>query len=131
MKTACLVMLWVGISVGSAHAADPQTLKEGSWVCHTPEAYDQAIESEKKRQGKDLEALKQQLLDQKLCMYVDDDTLEDMMAPWVKVLSQQGDRVKVAFTVEFYKRLDMLHRQFSRVQFTGWTDAGNVTLYYQ
>ena len=129
MKTACLVMLLVGIVVGSAHAADLQTLKAGSWLCRTPEAYDQAIVAE--RQEENLEKLQQQLIDQKLCMHVDGEMIEDIMAPWVKVLSRQGDKVKVAFTVEFYQRIAMLHRRFSRVQFTGWTDAGNLERYIQ
>lgn len=127
MKTAygVLVLLSFGIAVG--HAAEPQTLKEGVWVCSTPEAYDQAIAAE--RQEKDLQALKQRLLDQKFCMYIDDEYLEDMMAPFVQVLSQQGNKVKVSFTVEFYKRIATLHRRIARVTYAGWTEAGNLRSY--
>ena len=39
MKTTSAVILVVGVVVGLAHAGEPlQTLKEGSWLCTTPEA---------------------------------------------------------------------------------------------
>ncbi len=92
-----------------------------------PEAYDQAIAEEQKRRGKAREALKKELLEQQLCMYADDELLEDIMAPWVQVIDRQDDKVKVSFMVEFYKRVEYLHRRFSRVNYTGWTSAGNLT----
>ena len=130
MKIAGLMIVLVSLMVGSALAAEPQTLAEGSWICSTPEAYNQAVAAEQKGQGKDLETLKKQLLEQKLCMYVDDEYIEDMMAPYVKVLSRQGDRVKVSFTIEFYKRIEYLHRRITRVTYAGWTAAGNLKGYY-
>ena len=66
-----------------------------------------------------------------LCIFVDDEILEDMLAPWVRVLGQEGDQVQVAFTVEYYQRLNIIHRRFSRVQFTGWTDTNNLDIYIQ
>jgi hypothetical protein len=128
MRTVYVVMLLVSIAVGGAGAAEPQMLKEGSWLCSSPEAYDQAVMEERNWQGKDLAALKKQLLEQKLCMYVDDKYLEDMMAPFVTVLDQQGNKVQVSFTVEFNKRIRTLHRQISRVTYAGWTDVGNLRL---
>jgi hypothetical protein len=127
VKTACLLILLLSFGVVTGQAADPQTLREGSWVCRTPEAYDQAIVEE--HQEKDLPALRQRLLDQKLCMYIDDEYLEDMMAPFVQVLDRQGEKIKVSFTVEFYKRLATLHRRITRVTYAGWTDAGNLKNY--
>jgi len=53
-------ILLVSIAVGAAGAAEPQVLKEGSWLCSTPEAYDQAVAAERTSQGKDLTALKGQ-----------------------------------------------------------------------
>jgi hypothetical protein len=126
MRTVYVVMLLVSIAVGGAGAAEPQMLKEGSWLCSSPEAYDQAVMEERNWQGKDLAALKEQLLEQKLCMYVDDKYLEDMMAPFVTVLDQQGNKVQVSFTVQFTKRIRTLHRQISRVTYAGWTDVGNL-----
>ncbi|MGQ4808672.1 hypothetical protein NKDENANG_02060 [Candidatus Entotheonellaceae bacterium PAL068K] len=131
VKTACLVLLLSSLAVGTAHAAEPQTLAEGSWVCSTPESYDQAVETARNWRGKALKDLKQQLLEKKLCMYVDDEDLEDLMAPFVKVLSRQGDKVKVSFTIEFYKRIQYLHRKITRVTFAGWTDAKNLRNYHQ
>jgi hypothetical protein len=122
-----VVLMLLSFGIAAGHAAEPQTLKEGVWVCRTPEAYDQAIAAE--GQDKDLPALKQRLLDQKLCMYIDDEYLEDMMAPFVQVLSQQGNKVKVSFTIEFYKRIATLHRRITRITYAGWTDAGNLRNY--
>ena len=132
MKTLlCFVILLVGVVVGSAQAEAPQTLVDGSWVCRTPEAYDQAVEAERQGQGKTLSKLRAQLLEKQLCMYVDDEYLEDLMAPYVKVLTRQGDKVHVSFSVEFYKRIEFLHRKITRVRYAGWTAAGNLRNFYQ
>jgi hypothetical protein len=126
MKTTAVVILLLGIGVGPAHAGESlQTLKEGSWVCSTPEAYDVAI-AEVRRQNGDLEDVKKRLLEQKLCIYMDAGFVEKMMVPFAKVLERQGNKVKVTFTVQYRKRLEFLHRQISRVEFVGWTDAGNL-----
>jgi hypothetical protein len=125
MKTISLVVLVVGIVASAAQAVEYlQTLKEGCWVCETPEAYDLAIAEERK--NGDLEALKQRLLDQKQCIYADTAFVSRMMIPYATVLERQGARVKVTFTLQYRKRLEALHRQISRVTFVGWTDAGNL-----
>jgi hypothetical protein len=126
MKTTAVVILLLGIGAGPAHAGESlQTLKEGSWVCSTPEAYDVAI-AEVGRQNGDLEDVKKRLLEQKLCIYMDAEFVEKMMVPFAKVLERQGNKVKVTFTVQYRKRLEFLHRQISRVEFVGWTDVGNL-----
>ncbi len=62
MKTTSAVILVVGVVVGLAHAGEPlQTLKEGSWLCTTPEAYDLAI-VEQHRPNSDLEGVKERFL---------------------------------------------------------------------
>jgi hypothetical protein len=125
MKTIFLVILVVGIVASAAQAVEYlQTLKEGCWVCETPEAYDLAIAEERK--NGDLEALKQRLLDQKQCIYADTAFVSRMMIPYATVLERQGAKVKVTFTLQYRKRLEALHRQISRVTFVGWTDAGNL-----
>jgi hypothetical protein len=126
VKAVYGAMLLVCLAVGVACAEGPQMLKEGSWLCSSPEAYDQAVAAEHDRQGKDLAALKEQLLEQKLCMYVDSKYVEDMMAPFVTVLEQQGNKVQVSFTVESTKRIHALHRQINRVTYAGWTDVANL-----
>lgn len=129
MKNLCLVLLLWSMVAGLAYAEGPQTLKEGSWLCSTPEAYDQAIEEERKWQGKDLEELKKQLLEKKLCMSIESEYLEDMMPPYVRVLERQGEKAKVSFTVEFEKRIQLLHRKISRITYAGWTSAENLKDY--
>ncbi len=127
MKTACLVTLLWTLVGGMAHATEYlQTLKEGSWVCSTPEAYDLAVEEERRWQGANLAELKKDLLERRLCMYVDAEYVEKMMVPFATVVERQGTKVKVTFTIEFRKRLEILHRQITRVTFAGWTDAENL-----
>jgi hypothetical protein len=126
MKTTAVVILLVGIGVGPAHAGEYlQTLKEGSWLCSTPEAYDVAI-AEVRRHNGDPEDVRKRLLEQKLCIYMDAGFVEKMMVPFAKVLERQGNKVKVTFTVQYRKRLEFLHRQISRIEFVGWTDVGNL-----
>ena len=127
MKTLCLTVLLALALLGGAQAAERTTLKNGSWLCVSPEAYDQAVAAARNLRGQKLEALQKQLLDNKRCMYADDELIEDIMAPWVQILERQGDKVKVSFMVEFYKRVEYLHRRFSRVNYTGWTTADNLT----
>ena len=126
MKTTSAVILVVGVVVGLAHAGEPlQTLKEGSWLCTTPEAYNLAI-VEQHRPNSDLEGVKERFLAEKLCIYADAGFVEKMMVPFATVLERQGNMVKVTFTVQFRKRLALLHRQISRVTFVGWTAARNL-----
>ncbi|ETX06918.1 MAG: hypothetical protein ETSY2_14255 [Candidatus Entotheonella gemina] len=127
MKMAYLIMVLGVVLLGFTPAVERTTLKNGSWLCVSPEAYDQAVAEAKHQRGKEREALKEKLLEDKLCMYADDELLEDIMAPWVQVIERQGDKVKVSFMVEFYKRVEYLHRRFSRVNYTGWTSADNLT----
>jgi hypothetical protein len=127
MKTIFLMFLLVMMMVSGLQSAERTTLKPGSWLCVSPEAYDQAVAEAQKRRGEALEALKEQLLEDKRCMYATDELLEDIMAPWVQVIDRQGDKVKVSFMVEFYQRVEYLHRRFSRVNYTGWTAADNLT----
>ncbi len=129
MKTLGLTILLLLLAVvpGTVPATEYlQTLKEGSWLCTTPEAYDLALAEERAWQGGDPEELRKQLLERKLCMYVDAEFVQKMMVPFAKVLDRQGGKVKVSFTVEVRKRLAILHRQISRVTYAGWTDAGNL-----
>ena len=122
------------LATAQAHHDDdrPHTLHSNSWVCVSQGMYEQAAAG--KRAGQGVQALRQQLRNeegQDQCIHVDNEILEDMLAPWVRVLGQEGDQVQVAFTVEYYQRLNIIHRRFSRVQFTGWTGAGNLDIYIQ
>jgi hypothetical protein len=119
-----ITLLTIAVAGGASAGEVLLLLKPGSWVCATPEAHDVAVAEA--RNGKDLEALKAQLLEKKLCMYVDDEYVEKMMVPYAQILERQGDKVRVSFTVEFRKRIEFLHRQIRRVTFGGWTDAANL-----
>ena len=130
MKTAVVILalgvVVLGIAVGLAHATDYlQTLKEGSWICTTPEAYDLAI-AEQRKPSSDLEEMKKRFIAEKLCIYADAEFVEKMMVPFAKVLERQGNKVKVTFIVQYRKSLEFLHRQISRLTFVGWTDASNL-----
>jgi len=129
VKIAALVMFLVSLAAGLAHAGEPQTLRENSWLCTTPEAYDQAVEEEWKRQGNGLQELKDQLLDAKLCMYVDHQYVAKMRVPVVTILGRQGGRVHVSFTAEWRKRLAVLHERITRIMYAGWTGAENLKDY--
>ena len=127
-----LIVLLLGTAQSHHDDDRPHTLLRGSWVCVSQAAYGQAAAGQ--RAGKDVQALRQELRNEngeELCIFIDDEMLEDMMAPWVRVLGQEGDQIQVAFTVEYYQRLSTVHRRFSRVQFTGWTNAGNLDIYIQ
>jgi hypothetical protein len=126
MKTICVVLLALSIVANAVHAGEYlETLKENCWLCQTPEAYDSAVAEEKQQNG-DLEPLKARLLEQKACIYVDRAFVSRIMVPYAQVLERQDDKVKVTFMVQYRKRVEDLHRQISRVQFTGWTNAKNL-----
>jgi hypothetical protein len=126
------VPLAVATTLAATAAEEPPyLLHEGTWVCVTPEAYDQALAEQAKTNGyKDLMALKERLLAAKSCMFVDDEDIEDMMAPFVEVVEQKGDKIKVTFTVEFYKRTSTIGAAFNRVKFTGWTAEDRLADYH-
>ena len=115
-----LALLW-GLAVAPAQAGDPYMLLEGSWVCRSPETYDIAME--RLRDDADAGGA---LVDEQLCMFIDDEKLEDTMAPFFQVQERQGDKVKVRFMVEFYKKIEYLHRRITRITFVGWTHEDNL-----
>jgi len=110
-----------GLAVATAHAGDPYMLREGSWVCRSPETYDIAME-----RLRDNAHARAALVDEQLCMFIDDEKLEDTMAPFFQVQERQGDKVKVTFMVEFYKKIEYLHRKITRITFVGWTHEDNL-----
>jgi hypothetical protein len=126
IQALLLSLALAGAVVASAGAAEYlQTLKDGTWICVSPDAYDQAI-LQQKSAGVDLDGLRKDLLDRKQCMYLDAEWVENMMAPFAKVVERQGTKVKVEFTIEFRKRIEFLHRQINRVTYAGWTDSANL-----
>jgi hypothetical protein len=124
------VLLALAVATASAAEGPPYLLKEGTWVCVTPAAYDQAMVEQGKTNGyKELMALKDRLLADKSCMFVDDEDIEDMMAPFVQVGERQDNKIKVTFTIEFYNRVSTIAAAFNRVRFTGWTAEDRLADY--
>jgi hypothetical protein len=127
---AAPLLLALAVATASAAEGPPFLLKEGTWVCVTPEAYDQALTEQAKTNGyKALMTLKDRLLAEKSCMFVDDEDIEDMMAPFVEVVDRQGEKIKVTFTIEFYKRTSTIGAAFNRVKFAGWTAEDRLADY--
>jgi hypothetical protein len=128
-----LVMIFATTALGAAaHGAEPQTLAEGSWVCATPEAHDGAVASAGR--GQDLQALEVEL--RAKCVRMTSERLADVMAPFVTVLDQDGDKARVSFIIEVYERgatgveargvpqpRGGINRQ---IKYTGWTAASNL-----
>jgi hypothetical protein len=128
----CVALPLAVASASATTAAEgpPYLLHDGTWVCSTPAAYDQAIAEQAKTNGyEELMALKERLLSEKLCMFVDDDDIEDMMAPFVEVIERQGEKIKVTFTIEFYKKVSEIQAGFNRVTFAGWTAENRLADY--
>ncbi|MDF2766891.1 MAG: hypothetical protein K0S81_3886 [Rhodospirillales bacterium] len=126
-------MTLLGVALGAAaYGAEPQTLAEGSWVCATPEAYDEAIASERK--GQDPQALEIEL--RAKCIRMTSERLADVMAPFVAEVDRSGDKARVSFIIEVYERgatgaeargtpqpRGGLNRQ---IKYVGWTAAANL-----
>lgn len=129
MKTlrSVIFLILLAASAGAVQADEqgPFILEMGSWVCDTPEDYDKAVSAQQEG-SKSVFQLAKELFDQGSCIYVDDDMLEDIMAPYVSIVEQQGEKSKVWFFVEYYKRIEMLHRQIRQVKYVGWTDHKNL-----
>ena len=102
------------------------TLKENIFVCVSPQAYDAAMVRVHQLNGKDLELLRQELSEQKQCMFVDPDLADKIMAPFAVVLQREGTKVQVQFIVALREKLAFLHRLTNRYILVGWTDESNL-----
>ena len=109
----------------------PQTFYDRTWVCISPEAYTTAIQREADLPRGQLASLRSKLLEEQLCMMLEEDQIEDMMAPFVQIKEIRGDMVRVEFIIEFYRKIKFLHRRITRVFYTGWTDQANLRNYYE
>ena len=93
------------------------------------QAYDQAMQELKQNPDKRPIQFREEFRERQLCLYVDDEELEDLMAPFVQVGERVDGKAKVTYTVEYYKKFEYLHRRITRVTYTGWTDEANLKLY--
>ena len=131
MRYVLLMILLGGALGAAAHGAEPQMLAEGSWVCATPEAVDEALASQ--RQGQDPQALEVELRDR--CIRMTSERLADVMAPFVTVVEQNGDKARVSFVTEVYDRgatgaqggIPQPRGGVNRmIKYMGWTAAANL-----
>lgn len=111
------------LATGTASGAEAMTFRLNSWVCQSPETYDQ-VAAEMSNRQRSLSSLMEAY--KSSCVYMDDDNIEDMLPPFVKVLGTEGNKAKVSFFVEFYKKFNVLHAKISHVRFVGWTATENV-----
>lgn len=126
MKIIPLTLVMAAMTFVGARAADEQTpmmLERGSWVCDTQESYGQAL-AEQKSAGKSLRDLRKNL--ESHCIYMDEDNLKDMMAPWVTVLEQQADYDKVSFAIQSEQRISVINQKIKQMKYTGWTAVTNI-----
>jgi hypothetical protein len=106
------------------------TFYDGTWVCSTPATYDEATERAKSPEG-GLRALRAELLEAKKCLYVEEKNVEDMLAPFVQIVERDGNLVQVRFTIEYYRKIELLHRNITRMTFVGWTENANLRDYHE
>ena len=113
----------------AAQEEGPLMLGEGSWVCDSPETYEGVLAARKSGEG--VRAIEKRTREARTCVYLDDDNLEDMMAPFVQVLERDGDMIRVSFIIEHYRRVGgrYLHREFTRMEYKGWTAGDNIEAY--
>lgn len=114
-------------SIGVAQAGETfRTFKENSWVCVSPQVYDDAMVRVNGTGAQDIEVLRKELGDNKQCMLVDGEIVESMMAPFALVLNREGTKVQVQFIVSFRQRVEFLHRLINRFVLVGWTEEANL-----
>ena len=117
------IAISLSLAVPAIAADGDLTLKLGSWVCATPENYEQIVAAQQSG-GKSPFQLQKE--NKSVCVYMDDENLEEMMAPFVKVLDQQGEMGKVTFAIQYEIRHSTVNQEMSQIKYTGWTEASNV-----
>jgi len=121
-----LVMAFVPPAFAADHA---MMLAADTWVCQTQARYNEVKKKAASLTGKEARALRKDLREQEACLFVEEDDIEDMLAPFVQVVERVGDMVKVSFWLEDYRKLAELHRKILRVQFAGWTEKSRLRTY--
>ena len=104
-----------------------KTVRDNTFVCVTPQAYDEAMARVAQLNGRDIEPVKQELLQGKQCMFVDPELADNIMAPFAVVLQREGTKVQIQFVVTMRKKIEFLHRMINRYVLVGWTEEANLT----
>lgn len=113
----------------AAHADEERSfymLNEGAWVCQSPDFYDRVVADQAEAGPAGLGQVMRDQEQAQTCMYIDDEMLEDTLAPFYVIEERQADKVRVSFTVEFYRKIEFLHRRITRITFVGWTGSDQL-----
>jgi hypothetical protein len=106
----------------AALAEETWMFRGSAWVCDSPQHYEMALERE--RAGGDSRALKRDLA--QICVFIEDGDQDEIMAPFVRRLEGDGDKVKVVFMIQEERRKALLHRSIEQTQYRGWTAASKL-----
>jgi len=93
-----------------------------AWVCDSAAHYDATIERQKS--GGDQKALQGEFA--QTCVFVEDRDQKDILAPFVRRLEQDGERVKVVFMIKVEQRKALLNRSIQQIEYRGWTAAAKL-----
>ena len=116
-------------ATASAQNDDLLTLKPGTWVCDSPQSYDEAVAEQQRSQN--LEQLQQRLLKQQRCIYMDIERLKAIQVPLVKITGQENQQSKVSFVIKNMERTPGVDIKLSYVRYIGWTATDNVKSYFE
>lgn len=111
---------WLAIATAAA-AGEPMMFSNSAWVCDTPEHYGAAVAEQ--RAGRDLPALRRELLQAQQCIFVEYDDQDDLLPPFVTLIEERDGLTKVSFMIQSEKRIAFLNRQVAQTRYTGWTDG--------
>ena len=118
LASACLFAPFAA----AALAEEPWMFRGSAWVCDSPQHYDMAIGRE--RAGGDSRALRRELA--QICVFIEDGDQDEIMAPFVRRLEDNGDKVKVVFMIQAERRKALLNRSVEQIQYRGWTAASKL-----
>ena len=128
---AALVILTAPATSGAEEDAAPQTLRNGTMLCVSAETFREAAETIGAAEAAQRGAVRAAYYDAQKCMTVDEEAIEEMLAPFVKVMERRGDVVRIGFSVEVEDRIELLHRKVAHLRYVGWTGQANLINYYE
>jgi hypothetical protein len=121
-----LAVLATLVFATASPAAVQLYLKHGAWVCATPEAYDSALQAQRTLNGRPFEELRKELYEKGQCVYIEDDEITSIQAPYLTLLETHDKMMHVSFVIKYEKRLEFLKRELNWFKFSGWTEADNL-----
>ena len=126
LRAGGLAVLATLLFASMSLAAPQWYLKHGAWVCATPQAYDGALQAQRALNGRPFEELRKELYEKGQCVYIEDDEITSIQAPYLTVLESKDKMMHVSFVIKYEKRLEFLKRELNWFKFSGWTEADNL-----